>query len=190
MMAELIQSHTFLSEDFDITGTITVRGDGKFDVDGDVKLMRTVEQMRVSFGTVTGNFDCSNQGLRVLYGAPRQVGGTFSCSNNSLSSLMGGPIEVAGSYEVNRCRLSSMNGIAQKIGRSLICVGNHFADYSELPDKIGLGVYINWEPNLPLLARSLPICFGRFLKSLHRVLKFIPTWSGAPSRLSMCSPSQ
>ena len=189
-MAELIQSHTFLSEDFDITGTITVRGDGKFDVDGDVKLMRTVEQMRVSFGTVTGNFDCSNQGLRVLYGAPRQVGGTFSCSNNSLSSLMGGPIEVAGSYEVNRCRLSSMNGIAQKIGRSLICVGNHFADYSELPDKIGLGVYINWEPNLPLLARSLPICFGRFLKSLHRVLKFIPTWSGAPSRLSMCSPSQ
>ena len=180
MMAELIQSHTFLSEDFDITGTITVRGDGKFDVDGDVKLMRTVEQMRVSFGTVTGNFDCSNQGLRVLYGAPRQVGGTFSCSNNSLSSLMGGPIEVAGSYEVNRCRLSSMNGIAQKIGRSLICVGNHFADYSDRTGNVGDQI----------IQRSLPICFGRFLKSLHRVLKFIPTWSGAPSRLSMCSPSQ
>jgi len=41
-----------------------------------------------------GYFDCSNNQLTSLKGAPREVNGNFSCSHNKLTSLEGAPREV------------------------------------------------------------------------------------------------
>jgi hypothetical protein len=39
--------------------------------------------------TVTGSFDCSNNNLTSLQGAPKFVGGYVYCFNNKLTSLQG-----------------------------------------------------------------------------------------------------
>ena len=39
----------------------------------------------VRFGAITGNFNCSNNSLTTLEGAPQKVGGDFDCSYNPVS---------------------------------------------------------------------------------------------------------
>lgn len=46
------------------------------------------------FGTVKGNFECSNLDLFSLDGAPQSVTGCFYCQGNDLTSLVGLPQDV------------------------------------------------------------------------------------------------
>ena len=52
----------------------------------------------VRFGMVGGNFDCENNALTSLEGAPPKVGGDFYCNINRLTSLEGAPLKVDGSF--------------------------------------------------------------------------------------------
>ncbi len=63
---------------------------GTVDVTGHVSLYDMyLEQLPVRFGTVGTWFDCSQNRLTSLEGAPSAVGGNFYCHTNRLTSLEG-----------------------------------------------------------------------------------------------------
>ena len=47
---------------------------------------------------IGGSFDCYNNKLTSLVGAPTSVGKSFLCSFNKLTSLVGAPVSVGGSF--------------------------------------------------------------------------------------------
>lgn len=69
-------------------------------IQGSVNLSRRglTELPDLSRVKVTGHFDCSNNSLTSLVGAPHAVGGGFNCSANQLTSLKGAPHEVGGIF--------------------------------------------------------------------------------------------
>lgn len=60
-----------------------------FVIQGDVELANKelTELPDLSKVVVEGNFDCSDNQLTSLAGAPKKVGLNFNCSNNSLTGL-------------------------------------------------------------------------------------------------------
>jgi hypothetical protein len=98
-------------------GTYTIHSDGTVDVNGDVGMDNmNLTEMRVKFGKVTGNFNCPENQLASLEGAPQSVGGDFNCSYNQLTSLVGAPQSVGGDFICIRNNLSSMVGAPQSVG--------------------------------------------------------------------------
>ena len=86
----------------------TINPDGSVDVDGDVSLSNyRFAKLPLKFGRVSGYFDCSDNKLTTLEGAPREVGGNFYCKNNQLTTLEGAPERV--SYI--RCDYNPVHGI-------------------------------------------------------------------------------
>jgi hypothetical protein len=107
-----------------VKGTWTQREDGKIDVEGNVRLkksllVKSVFGKEIFFGKVSGNFNCINMGntLTSLEGAPEEVGGDFDCSNNKLTSLEGAPEKVGGYFNCENSNLTSLEG-APEIGRA------------------------------------------------------------------------
>ena len=74
---------------------------GLVDVDGDVDLSgKGLTKLPVKFGNVSGIFNCQNNQLTSLEGAPQSVGGDrFNCNNNQLTSLEGCPKEVGNTFD-------------------------------------------------------------------------------------------
>ena len=70
----------------DVDGSFSCSGQGLSDFKG------------VRFGKVGVYFDCENNQLTTLEGAPREVGGDFVCRNNELTSLEGAPQKVVGDF--------------------------------------------------------------------------------------------
>lgn len=71
------------------------------------------------FGSVQGNFSCSNSYLTTLKGAPDYVSGDFYASGNLLTHLEDGPKTVMGSYNAAGNNLVSVTGPV--IGEFLWC---------------------------------------------------------------------
>ena len=64
----------------------TVNSDGTYSSNGDVDLSGLgLVILPVKFKEVKGNFDCTNNKLTSLEGAPEKVGGNFYCSYNPVS---------------------------------------------------------------------------------------------------------
>lgn len=81
-------------EHFDFDGEYTIRADNVVDVDGDCAASKKLTRFPVTFGKITGTFDCSYCNLESLERGPHTVGKFFHCNNNNLSSLKGSPISV------------------------------------------------------------------------------------------------
>ena len=81
----------------------------------------------IHFGTVKGDFICSNCiTLKSLKGVPKEVGEDFCCNYcNSLTSLEGAPAKVGGDFYCNDCAsLKSLKGAPKEISGNLYC--NYF----------------------------------------------------------------
>ena len=101
----------------------------RYDYDGDLNkndlsilVSEDKDGFIINFGKVTGDFNCSDLGLKSLKGAPREVGGivggSFSCSNNKLISLEGAPQKVGGDFYCrNNPDLNSLDGIGEVRGK-------------------------------------------------------------------------
>ena len=91
---------------------------GFYNVSGHVylNLLELTSFEGIQFGTVTGNFHCSDNLLTSLKGAPKSVEGDFDCHNNNLTSLVGGPQIVGGSFRCDHNQLTSLKGKPLKIG--------------------------------------------------------------------------
>ncbi len=115
-----------------------IRQDGKlydiynlpknFVVKGDLDLsdMELTELPDLSTVTVLGKFDCSNNQLTSLTGAPESVGGYFVCNHNKLTSLTGAPESVGGDFFCSYNQLTSLEHAPKSVGGHFMCIYNQF----------------------------------------------------------------
>jgi len=133
--SEVVPTKDAFEKFFKIKGTYTIR-EGVYDVDGDVLLLRDVESFPFKFGVVTGDFDCGNNDLISLNGAPKEVGGDFWCSGNNLVSLEGAPVEVGGCFWCDDNKLTSLEGAPIKVGGSFDCSFNKLVSLKGAPKEV------------------------------------------------------
>lgn len=109
----------------------------------DLKSKR-LEYLPLRFGIVHGNFDCRNNYLTSLKGAPFFVDGSFRASFNKLTNLDYFPMKVVGFIVMNNNHLTSLKGIpiydnsSFKVKANLLWFGENplkSEDYYHLFDK-------------------------------------------------------
>ena len=99
---------------------IKITDDLIVNIDHDVILRgKKLTRLKVRFGQIGGNFDCSQNELISLKGCPETVFGHFSCADNNLTDLLGGPKQVLGAYDCSHNKLASLQGIAEGINDDL-----------------------------------------------------------------------
>ena len=91
----------------------------------------------VRFGRISGKFDCSENRLTSLEGAPQSVGIHFDCSYNSLISLEGGPQSVGGDFYCSNNSLTSLEGAPQSVGGGFYCHSNSLTSLEGAPQSVG-----------------------------------------------------
>ena len=79
-----------------------------------------------------GNFDCNNNNLTSLEGAPKEINGSFDCSNNNLTSLEGAPKEINGYFDCSNNNLTSLKDAPKKINGSFDCYNNNLTSLEGL----------------------------------------------------------
>jgi hypothetical protein len=103
----------------------TLNKEGRVDVDGFVNLDDIgLTRLPIRFGKVSGTFDCVNNQLTTLEGAPQEVGRNFYCHNNYLTTLEGAPQEVGRNFRCNDNQLTTLEGAPKKVGESFYCYRN------------------------------------------------------------------
>ena len=110
-----------------VPGTWSVNSEGLVDVDGNFDCARggLNNFQGIRFGKISGSFNCSENSLSSLEGAPREVRWNFYCSENNLISLEGAPLKVGGNFYCHRNQLVSLKGAPQEVGGNFDCSENH-----------------------------------------------------------------
>jgi hypothetical protein len=85
---------------------------------------RCLREIPVQFNIVNSYFDCADNKLTSLKGAPKEVNGDFYCTRNRLTSLEGGPTEVKGDFDCYNNKLTSLEGCPKEVGRNFSCYKN------------------------------------------------------------------
>jgi hypothetical protein len=117
---------------------ITHNPDGSIDYDGDVDLSdKDLEKLPFNFRKVTRHFNCSDNKLTSLEGAPKEVGGGFYCSINRLTSLNGAPKEVGMDFDCSFNKLTSLKGAPKEVGGYFNCSHNNLTSLEGSPEKVG-----------------------------------------------------
>jgi len=126
----------------------TINFDGSIDVDGDVHLYKkNLTKLPIKFNYVSCFFDCSDNKLTSLIGAPKSVGGFFDCSDNKLTSLIGAPKSVGGYFNCYGNELTSLIGGPEYVGGDYYyCYNNQLTDFYGFPED--WEGYINFQGNL------------------------------------------
>ena len=120
----------------------------RYDYDGDLNkndlsilVSEDKDGFIINFGKVTGDFNCSDLGLKSLKGAPQEVGKSFWCFRNKLTSLEGAPKEVGGFFNCSDNQLTSLEGAPKKVGGEFNCSYNQLTSLEGAPKKVGGGFY-------------------------------------------------
>lgn len=154
----------------------TITDDLIVNVDGDVNIPYLEEQvLPVSFGTVKGNFNCSQTNLKTLQGCPKIIAQDFNCaSNQALKTLLGGPEYVDGNYICSFNDLHDVKGIALRIGWNFLCHKNPALEYNLalIGDKVtgdiafSLPEHLNWWPEYRDVDGDIVMSKEQFLQAL------------------------
>jgi hypothetical protein len=132
-MVDIQQIEHLLNKHFKTEGKITIdHHTGVVNVQGNVYLYpkHDVLHLPVTFGQVSGAFQCFNNMLVDLNGAPRHVGGLFDCGYNRLTYLKGAPDHVGGWFSCRDNPLESLEGA---------------------PDHVDKMFYMSYQEHTPLL---------------------------------------
>ena len=113
----------------DVKGRFSCSGQGLSDFKG------------VKFGVVWRNFNCSENRLTSLDGAPQSVDVDFHCDNNLLTSLEGAPQKVGGDFYCNINRLTSLVGAPQEVNGYFFCSDNALTSLVGAPQDVDGGFY-------------------------------------------------
>ena len=120
----------------------------RYDYDGDLNkddlnilVSEDKDGFIINFGKVTGDFNCSDLGLKSLKGAPQEVGGNFNCNSNQITSLEGAPQKVGKWFDCSWNELTSLKGAPQKVGRSFYCHYNQLTSLEGAPQTVGESFY-------------------------------------------------
>lgn len=96
-MADVDKIQKLLHKHFDYTGRVSIdKESGRVSCSASMNLKKDVKvaQLPVEFDDINGHFNCEDNYLTSLKGAPVQTGLYFSCKNNPLESLKGLPLKV------------------------------------------------------------------------------------------------
>jgi hypothetical protein len=117
----------------------SLNSEGKVDVEGNFDCSRQdlTDFKGVKFGRVSGDFDCCNNSLATLEGAPESVGGKFYCSFNSLTTLKGAPETVGGNFYCVDNSLTTLKGGPKTVGGDFICSKNSLTTLEGGPKEVG-----------------------------------------------------
>ena len=142
----------------------SIDNNGLVNVNGNVILSLEEEtEIPISFGKVTGNFNCSDGKLKTLKNSPLHVGGDFDCTFNNISSLVGGPEYVGGSFDASGNSLKNIKYLPKAIKGDLWLEFNGIKSL-QLDFDINIqNVYIDRD-NLPLKLRNEKVDISVFLK--------------------------
>ena len=112
---------------------------GKVDVEGNFGCVgQDLKDFKgISFGSVSGSFDCFNNELRTLFGSPETVWGSFDCRLNSLQTLEGAPRTVGGQFNCSVNSLGSLEGAPRTVGGSFDCYNNSLRTLVGAPETVG-----------------------------------------------------
>jgi len=105
---------------------------GDFDCDNNL-----LTSLRGAPHVVGESFDCSDNSLTSLEGTPQSVGGAFFCSYNELTSLEGAPLEIEENFDCGNNQLTSLEGAPQSVGGSFDCSSNFLVSLEGAPQKVG-----------------------------------------------------
>jgi hypothetical protein len=89
----------------------------------------------IQFGVIEGTFNCSQNKLTSLEGAPFNVRDDFICSNNQLTSLKYCPKKIRGSLNATHNELTSLEHCPS-------IMGNYQFEYNKITSLLGLPEYI------------------------------------------------
>jgi Leucine-rich repeat (LRR) protein len=148
-----------------LNGGIAPQGGWKYDAEKDLI-------------DVWGDFYCADQGLKDFKGVKfGNIDGHFNCSNNELTSLEGAPRSVEGLFNCANNKLTSLEGAPRKVD-NFNCSGNLLTTLEGGPDRVSIGKYKCSKNNLTSLkglptgkgSGSLKIdCSSNKLRSLETV---------------------
>jgi hypothetical protein len=98
----------------------SITNHGRVNVYVDVNLSELeLTKLPLRFGKVAGDFDCYNNYLTTLEGAPQKVDGDFICSRNYLTTLEGAPKKVGRDFWCYNNQLTILDGIGLVEGHIL-----------------------------------------------------------------------
>lgn len=115
-----------------------INSDLTVDVMEDVDLSRRkIESFPLQFNHIKGNFNCEENRLFTLKGAPEKVDGDFDCSHNNLKSLKHSPEFIGGNYYCTHNFLKNLIGAPKKIlNGSFNCSQNYLQTLKGAPVEI------------------------------------------------------
>ena len=143
----------------------------------DLSVMDLAELPDMSSITIMGNFDCENNQLTSLTGAPKSVGGNFKCRNNQLTSLTGAPKSVRLAFDCENNQLTSLTGAPESVGH-FDCRNNQLTSLTGAPARVG-GVF-NCSNNQLTSLTGAPESVGIFDCSSNQLTSL----TGAPKSVS------
>ncbi|UCH95577.1 MAG: hypothetical protein JSV88_01685 [Candidatus Aminicenantes bacterium] len=115
----------------------SILDNGTVDVKGTVDIsFKKLKKIPVRFGKVSGDFNCSNNNLDSLEGAPQSVGVSFFCHKNHLTSLSGAPQYVGKAFICSDNMLTSLEGAPQSINGSFDCSNNKLISLTGAPHSV------------------------------------------------------
>jgi len=125
----------------------TINPDGSVDVDGDVSLLcMELTKLPLKFGRVSGDFDCYDNQLTTLEGAPKEVGEDFDCRYNQLTTLEGAPREVGGDFYCDHNKLTTLEGAPREVGGAFDCKNNQLTTLKGAPERVGGSFLCRYNP--------------------------------------------
>ena len=140
----------------------TINPDGTIDVDGNVYLYRReLKKLPLKFRNVSGHFECGNNNLTTLEGAPKLVGGYFDCSHNDLTTLEGAPQSVDAHFYCRNNKLITLEGSPQSVDGDFWCGHNQLTTLVGAPQSVSGSFYCN-DNNLTTLEGAPKSVSGDF----------------------------
>jgi len=131
----------------------------------------------VKFGVVSGSFNCADNQLTSLDGAPQKVGEHFSCRNNQLTSLEGSPQRVGWDFDCSNNQLTSLEGSPQRVGWDFDCGYNQLTSLEGAPLESGQDFYCGGNP---VSEETLDRIFYRMKEGKSYIQAVESLWSDIP----------
>jgi hypothetical protein len=173
-MVDVTQIKALLDHYFVVKGSAVIdEHTGMVSISGSVGLKMSqlsVTRLPVKFHSVTGNFECHDNKLDLLVGAPREVGGhvyvsgvtsleggpikvggDFWCESSWLNSLKGAPRQVGGGFYLWDNLLDTLEGAPQSVDGDFDVANNPLTSLEGAPSKVGGVFIVDYTQTLPLL---------------------------------------
>ncbi|MCQ2210001.1 MAG: hypothetical protein MJZ34_06890 [Paludibacteraceae bacterium] len=120
-----------------------------------------LKKLPIKFVNVSGFFDCSDNILTSLDGAPNEIGDYFDCQYNELTNLEGFPSNIGGGIDLSHNQISSLKGSPSITNGYFDCSYNKLKNLEGCPQKID--GWINCEFNPLISLKGAPIECSSFM---------------------------